>query len=119
MGHEEWQWEIRELCASIFSEIWGVKEKDLLCSFDGGCFMPNDSKCKEKGKGKFKAAIHNDQPNVMKGFSCVQGIVNFVDCNSNDGGLVLVENSFFFFDKYMKKYPSQGLFWGPSHVETN
>lgn len=108
-GHTELQWQIRELCAPIFSQIWGCKIEDLLCSFDGGCFLP----CKEKkAQSSFKQWIHNDSFSSIKEFNCVQGIVNFEENGPEDGGLVLVENSHNIFANYMARHPSEGITWG-------
>ena len=112
-GHTELQWKIRELCAPIFAKIWNCKPEDLLCSFDGGCFLP----AKEK-KSKNKSWIHVDQSRYHpKGMCCVQGVVNFVDNGPEDGGLILVENSRDIFDNYMEKYPSQGIMWTFANME--
>jgi len=110
-GHTELQWQIRELCAPIFARIWNCKEADLLCSFDGGCFLP----AKEK-KNQYKSWIHIDQSRYQRSFQAVQGVVNFVDNGPEDGGLVLVENSKDVFEEYMDKYPSEGIVWGPSNM---
>jgi hypothetical protein len=109
-GHTELQWQIRELCVPIFSLIWNVKPEDLLCSFDGGCFLPCTS------KDNFKQWIHVDQDRNTKGFSCVQGIVNFEENGPEDGGLILVEDSKSIFETYMDKHPSEGIVWGPADM---
>lgn len=110
-GHTEFQWQIRELCAPIFAKIWKCDVTDLLCSFDGGCFLPS---IKEE---KFMPWIHVDQPRSYKDRCSVQGIVNFVDNGALDGGLVLVENSKEIFNEYMEKHVSEGLFWKLSDAD--
>lgn len=112
-GHTELQWQIRELCVPIFAKIWGINPLELLCSFDGGCFLP----AKEK-RNKNKSWIHVDQSRYHdRGFCSVQGVVNFVDNGPEDGGLVLVENSRDVFNAYMEKYPSQGIMWTYANME--
>jgi hypothetical protein len=69
MGHTEWQ--IRELCLPIFERIWNTK--DLLYSFDGGCFL---APIKNKSVTGW---IHHDMPKGLSGFCGVQGIVNFLE----------------------------------------
>jgi hypothetical protein len=108
MGHTEWQWKIRELCLPIFQRIW--ETEDLLCSFDGGCFL---APIKNKSVTGW---IHHDMPKGLSGFCCVQGIVNFVENGENDGGLVLLEGSQDVFDEYMEKYPSSGLTWEKANI---
>lgn len=112
-GHTELQWQIRELCHSIFERIWGTPE--LLSSFDGGCFMTAQ---KNLSNSSFKQWIHNDTPRQFtgQGMICVQGIVNFEDNTFEDGGLVLVEGSHTVFDDYMARHPSEGIAWAPADI---
>ena len=114
-GHTELQWKIRELCAPIFARIWGCRPEDLLCSYDGGCFLPSVPTDGIKN-ASFKQWIHVDMPRDMRTFSCVQGIVNFEENGPEDGGLVLVEGSHNIFGEYMDKHPSEGITWGPSDM---
>jgi hypothetical protein len=114
-GHTELQWRIRELCAPIFARIWGCQINDLLCSFDGGCFLPAIPKSILKNTS-FKQWIHCDQPRTVMNFASVQGIVNFEENGPEDGGLVLVEGSHHVFSDYMKKHPSGGITWEPSDM---
>jgi hypothetical protein len=110
-GHTELQWQIRELCAPIFAEIWKCTPEELLCSFDGGCFLP----AKEK-RTKNKSWIHVDQSRYQLDFQCVQGVVNFVENGPEDGGFVFVEKTHNYFAEYMKRYPSEGIKWGPINM---
>ena len=110
-GHTEFQWKIRELCAPIFAEIFECDVNDLLCSFDGGCFLSSTNK-----NEYFKQWIHNDQQRIYRDFCCVQGIVNFVNNDFEDGGLVLVEGSHTIFNEYMNKHPSSGIVWEPADM---
>lgn len=114
-GHTELQWQIRELCAPIFATIWNCQVQDLLCSFDGGCFLPCSPK-NELSNTSFKQWIHNDNPRNALAFSSVQGIVNFEENGPEDGGLVLVEGSHTIFKEYMDKHPSEGITWGASDM---
>jgi len=113
-GHTELQWCIRELCAPIFARLWNCNIEDLLCSYDGGCFLPSLG---ENIKNRsFKQWIHNDTPRSMPGFSCVQGVVNFEENGPEDGGLVLVEGSHNIFQEYINKHPSEGITWGATDM---
>lgn len=111
MGHTEFQWKIRELCVDIFAQIFNCEPEDLLCSFDGGCFLPQ---AETKSNTHFNNWFHCDQPRDMKGFCSVQGIVNFVDNQENDGGLVLIEESKNHIEEYYKTHPTSGFVWGPA-----
>ena len=109
IGHCNFVWEIRELCAPIFAKMWGVNPEDLISSFDGGCFLT------PKRVDKFVNWVHVDTPRDPTGtynFNCVQGIVNFLDNDAKDGGLVLVEGSNTIIKEYMDKHPSEGISWG-------
>lgn len=108
-GHTELQWLIRELCADIFARIWNIQSGDLLCSFDGGCFLPTIPK---ELNSSFKQWIHTDEPRDFPNFSSVQGVVNFIENGPEDGGLILVEGSHTVFGEYMAKHPSEGIVWG-------
>lgn len=109
LGHTEFQWQIRELCLPYFQRIWGTD--DLLSSFDGGCLLYPCEK-----QSKFKQWIHCDQPRDTPGFCCVQGIVNFVDCDEEDGGLLLLDGSSKIWDNYMQRHPAAGIFWQPADL---
>lgn len=109
LGHTHWQWKIRELCLPIFEHIWQTKE--LLCSFDGGCFLPSIG-----NSITFKNWFHVDQPRDVDNFCSVQGIVNFVSNGANDGGLVLLENSHLVFSKYMNDHQAEGIVWGKTDI---
>lgn len=100
IGHTEWIWQIREKCLSIFEEIW--QTDDLVCSFDGGCFLPYP-------RGKMKQWIHNDSPRSMTDFTCVQGLVNLRDNGPEDGGLLLLERSQEIFKDYIDRHPTDGF----------
>lgn len=115
-GQTELQWKIRELCASIFARLWNCQSEDLLCSYDGGCFLPCVPKDGEKNS-IFKSWIHVDQNRNERQFCCVQGVVNFQENNFEDGGLVLVEGSNRIFSEYMEKHPSDGIIWGPADTD--
>lgn len=110
IGQEPWIWKIRESCASIFAQLYGCQERDLLCSYDGGCFLPQS-----KQIDTFKSWFHNDTPRGNTQI-CAQGIVNLVANHPKDGGLLLAENSHHLFDTYMQKYPSYGYSWSKANM---
>ena len=126
-GHTTWQWELREMCYPLFCQIY--KTDELLVSFDGACFLkPLDSNKKNTNDitnnatntpavSGYKQWLHLDQdrlheiidghdPNKM---TCVQGLVNFLDSSSVDGGLVLVEKIHLAFAGYFQRHPADGF----------
>ena len=127
-GHTELQYEIRELCTPIFAQIWDLEEEELLCSFDGGCFLNNKMKSKRNETLNFNLKdmwLHVDTPRSFGGnddlLECYQGLANFAECGEMDGGLVLagcsstevrktswVEERF---HDYMEQHPSAGYKW--------
>lgn len=113
-GHTELMWNIRELCIPIFTRIWNCKPEDLLCSFDGGCFLPGTSV--KSPNETFKHWFHTDSPRSMTFRSSIQGIVNFAENGPEDGGLVLFEGSRDVFPEYMERHPTEGIKWGLSDI---
>ena len=103
LNHEKFQWEIRELCHKYFAELW--KNQNLLCSFDGGCFFPP-----QDSSPVFKSWWHADQGRYSTERVSIQGIVCLTSCEKlEDGGLVLVEDSFKIFEEYLNRHPKQGI----------
>ena len=94
MGHTKWQWDLREKCIPLFSELW--QTDDLLCSFDGANFMPPS-----KTKNQTKQWFHLDQMRHFPNFICAQGLVNLLPNGAEDGGLVVLEKSHDQFNGYI------------------
>lgn len=110
-GHTELQWKVREQCASIFASIFNCKVEDLLCSFDGGSFIPGTEETKHV------SWIHTDSSRKLLDHTCYQGIFNLIDCDEEAGGLVLVKRSHEILEQYYQKYASEGLSWGKSRED--
>lgn len=112
LGHTEFQWKIRELCAPIFSKLWQCAPEELLCSYDGGCLTLPVSNV-----GSLKQWIHVDQMRMAPTFCCAQGIVNFEDNGVEDGGLILLEGSHQIFKSYMGRHSSEGISWSLADMD--
>ena len=104
IGHLDFVWEIREKCLPIFQTIH--ETNDLLCSFDGGCFLYKKDRTASFSK------LHLDQGRFQDVYN-VQGAVNLVDNGPDDGGLVLLEGSHKAFRNYYERHPLEGLDWAP------
>lgn len=105
-GHNEFQWAVRERCVPFFAELWNVSPEDLLCSFDGGCFLlPGD---KVQGEN-FTAWFHTDQPRDYLSCCSIQGLVTLSDSGEKAGGLVILKGSHRLFSGYMERHPAAGL----------
>lgn len=98
LGHTEFQWRIREMCAPYFAELLDCTSEDLLTSFDGGGFLTQHM---NKYNNFFYKWLHIDQYKEISNITCVQGLVNFVDNGPKDGGLVLVEKSHKIYKEYI------------------
>jgi hypothetical protein len=135
LAHADWQWELRELCYPIFAELYGYRE--LLCSFDGGCFLKplragagtDDARAEAEGDAVeggrapavtgYKQWLHLDQDRLSelsdshdpRVLSCAQGLVALTDSGPEDGGLVLVERSHEAFAGYLTRHPADGYGW--------
>lgn len=101
LGHTSWQWEIREKCLPIFQRIW--REEDLLCSFDGGCYLYPRSRDSE-----FSSVMHCDQGRFSYDFISIQGAFNMIDSEEDDGGLIVMNESHKIFQKYLDRHRSDG-----------
>lgn len=101
INHTEFMWKTREAYIPIFEHIWGTK--DLLSSFDGGCFLTN------KYQANFKNWMHCDQGRTVTHFACVQGIVNLYENGPEDGGTILMNNSASKFTEYLEAHPIDGI----------
>ena len=126
-GHTSLQWYVRELCVPIWEEIHGTNE--LLVSFDGMCFLKplevlngkilEVEVSDEPAIHKYKQWLHLDQDKLSEFTdkhsphirSCVQGLVNLLNCGPEDGGLVLVERSHRRFAGYFDRHPTDGFGW--------
>ena len=94
VGHQRHAWYIRTRPSvqSVFKEIWDTD--DLICSYDGSCYIPKS--CKKKDK----FWIHTDQAPNSKGFKCIQGFVTLTD--NSERTFVLYEKSHLFHEEYFK-----------------
>ena len=104
IGQLAFIWEIREKCLPIFQQIH--QTNDLLCSFDGGCFLYNKPRVTSFSK------LHLDQGRFQDVY-CVQGAVNLLDNGPDDGGLVVLEGSHKVFRDYYERHPLEGFDWAP------
>lgn len=106
-GHFDWMWRIREKCIPIFQDL--CEEEDLLCSFDGGCFIP-------PGKGMAGSWFHCDQGRFSRDFCCAQGVVALSPSGPQDGGLCVIEGSHKIFSDYLDTHPLFGFSWAKIDV---
>lgn len=93
IGHAQVSWDIRqnEKIVNIFSTLWGVKNEDLLVSFDGLSFSPPPE---TTGKGFYKSPwLHTDQSYTRNNFECIQSWISCLDINKGDATLMFLEGS--------------------------
>lgn len=92
IGQSEFMWYLRERkkVREVFSTIWNSEE--LVTSFDGCSILrPVDVNLNWKTTG---LKLHLDQNLKLRpGFQCVQGGLNLLDSDENDGGFVVVPRS--------------------------
>ena len=100
IGHTQWIWEIREHCYPIFNQLWN--SENLLCSFDGGCFLPPSNQSERQW-------FHVDQGRMCTDLCCVQGLVNLYPSGPNDGGLLVIEKSHTVFAEYYQRHQNEGI----------
>ena len=104
IGHAEFIWEIRQnpKVYEIFAELWEVKSKELLVSFDGASIhLPPE----KTGKGWFKKGwYHCDQSFKRNDFECVQSFISGEDINEGDATLRVLEKSHLYHKKFSKHF---------------
>jgi hypothetical protein len=141
VNHSPFMWELRELAYPIFARL--LRDDDLLCSFDGACFLrPLELTLRGEERASFLAEtkrlydtsspagdvrpgpatsgyrqwLHIDRDRLSETTDgrdptrmvCAQGLVNFLSCGEEDGGLVVVEGSHREFASYLQRHPSAG-----------
>ena len=91
LGHTPLQWRLRELCAPVFADLYGLEVEELVTSFDGLCMM--HSARNYKRVGDLMSFLHTDQSPRRKGEWSIQGLVTLTDSGPDDGGLVVVPDT--------------------------
>ena len=98
VGHQEFAWYLRTLpqIINIFANIWNTNVDNLVCSFDGCCYIKeNDNKLNTK------CWTHTDQAPKSNGFKCIQGFISLTDNTHNS--FVVYEGSHLLHESYFKE----------------
>tara|TARA_B100001175_G_scaffold293060_1_gene279285 strand:+ start:148 stop:1026 length:879 start_codon:yes stop_codon:yes gene_type:complete len=97
VGHQEFAWYLRTRpqIINIFASIWNTTSNNLVCSFDGSCYIKNNNK-----KLNTKCWTHTDQAPKNKGLTCYQGFISLTD--NKDNSLVVYENSHLLHEPYFR-----------------
>tara|TARA_B110000261_G_C13025503_1_gene333967 strand:+ start:275 stop:1051 length:777 start_codon:yes stop_codon:yes gene_type:complete len=95
VGHQEHAWYIRTRPSviNIFKDLW--KTNDLICSFDGCCYM-------SKSHNYNHYWTHVDQSPKHTDFMCYQGFVSLT--SNSKKTLVVYKGSHLLYDSYVKQY---------------
>ena len=96
VGHQEFAWYLRTLpqVVQIFADIWDTNTNNLVCGFDGACYMgKNITK-------NTKCWTHTDQAPKNKDLQCYQGIISLTD--NKDNSLLVYEGSHKLHKSYFK-----------------
>ncbi len=93
VGHSQFVWDIRQnpKVVNIFSELWNVKNDELITSFDGASFHfpPEDTH-----RGWYRQTwYHTDQSYLRPDFECIQSWITGYDVDEGDATLAFMENS--------------------------
>ena len=98
VGHQEFAWYLRTRpqIISTFASIWDTTSDNLVCSFDGSCYI-------KQGNNKLntKCWTHTDQAPKKIGRHCVQGFVSLT--NNKNNSLVVYEGSHLLHDPYFRE----------------
>ena len=94
-GHQEFAWYLRTLpqIKNTFANIWDTKSDNLVCSFDGSCYIKDNN-----NKLNTKCWTHTDQAPKNKGLTCYQGFISLTDNKNNS--LVVYEGSHLLHESY-------------------
>lgn len=75
--------------STVFGELWGVEQKDLVVSMDRFQIgLPK--KDKKKSKRGIPDWAHADQDSRLIGLQCIQGFITLKDVSEEDGGSLFV-----------------------------
>jgi ectoine hydroxylase-related dioxygenase (phytanoyl-CoA dioxygenase family) len=101
-GHSNAVWQVRlnSRVQDIFAQIHGTN--DLLCSFDGLSYMPENLPKVDRTKSWF----HMDQSFRRAPLQCVQSYVNITDASdAKTGSLCVIPGSHKFFAEFFEAFP--------------
>ena len=86
-GHTEFAWycRTRPQIIDTFANLWNTTTDNLVCSFDGSCYIPENSRCNTN------CWTHTDQSSKDSSLICYQGFVALT--NNKDNSLVVYKNS--------------------------
>lgn len=98
VGHQKFAWYLRTRPQIIktFADIWNTTTDNLVCSFDGSCYIKNGN-----NKLNTKCWTHTDQAPKNKGLTCYQGFVSLTDNTNNS--LMLYESSHKLHEPYFRE----------------
>ena len=87
VGHQEFAWYIRTLpqVMQIFADVWNTNKDNLVCGFDGACYISKGTNTNTK------CWTHSDQAPKNKDMRCYQGVVSLTD--NKDNSLLVYEGS--------------------------
>ncbi len=96
VGHQYFAWYLRTLPAvqQVFADIWNTNTDNLVCSFDGACYIIPGS------KPQTNCWIHTDQAPKENKLMCYQGFVSLTTNKSSS--LVVYEGSHLLHNTYFK-----------------
>ena len=100
VGHQEFAWYLRTLPQIIqtYADIWNTTTDNLVCGFDGSCYINKNT------KKNTKCWTHTDQGPKNKNLLCYQGFVSLT--NNKNNSLLVYEGSHKLHQEYFK---SKGL----------
>ncbi len=95
IGHQEHAWYLRtrENIINVFKKIWNTD--DLVVSFDGTCYIPENYSKKDKNW------THTDQAANTKGITCYQSFISLT--NNKERTFVLYDKSHLLHEEYFKE----------------
>ena len=104
LGHTPLQWQMRQLCAQVYSAYYHLEPEQLATSFDGLCMMHGARTYRREGD--LVSFLHTDQSPRRVGEWSIQGLVTLTDSGPDAGGLVVVPGSHLEHQSFFEGHPS-------------
>jgi hypothetical protein len=105
--HSQTVWDIRQnpKIVQVFADLYGSDPMNLLCSFDGVNIQPPPESTGKWADPYGTNWQHMDQGPKKRGLCTIQGYVNLVETDHDDGCLIVRPGSHKYHDEFFATFP--------------